>query len=77
MGPVNEVQLVEVTTDNLIRGAPKKRLWIVAAPPDRAIDLVLAAIPDGWSAQIADGYLTSEDVELLNLSPGDVRELTL
>jgi hypothetical protein len=77
MSPVKEVHLVEVTTDNLVRGAPKKRLWIVAAPSNQAIDLVLAAIPEGWSAHIADGYLTAEDVELLNLSPGDVRELTL
>jgi hypothetical protein len=76
MGSFNKVQLVEVRTDDLVRGVPKKQLWIAAAPPDQAIELVLAVIPEGWSAQLADGLVTAKDVELLKLSPGDVRELT-
>jgi len=40
------------------------------------MELVLAVIPEGWSAQLADGLVTAKDVELLKLSPGDVRELT-
>jgi hypothetical protein len=52
---------------------PKKQ---AAAPRDQAVQLVLAAIPDGWSAQVADGYLTRKEVELLKMSPGEVRQLT-
>jgi hypothetical protein len=76
MGLFNTVQVVEVTTDDLVRGIPKKQLWLAAAPPDQAVQLVLAAIPEGWCAQLADGYLTNKEVELLKLSPGEVRELT-
>jgi hypothetical protein len=76
MGSFNQIQVVEVTTDDLVRGVPKKRLWIAAAPPDEAVQLVLAAVPEGWTAHLADGHLTTKEVELLKLSPGDVRELT-
>jgi hypothetical protein len=61
---------------NFVRGVPKKQLWIAAAPPEQAVDLVLAVIPEGWTAKLADGHLTTEEVELLKLPPGEVRELT-
>ena len=67
--------LVEVATDNLA-GVPKKQLWVAAAKPDQAITLVLCAVPVGWTAAIADGRLTPEQGALLNLKPGEVRELT-
>ena len=67
--------MVQVATDNLA-GLPKKQLWVAAAKPDQAITLVLCAVPVGWTAAIADGRLTPEQGALLNLKPGEVRELT-
>ena len=75
-GSFIEIHVVEVRTDDLVRGVPKTQLWLAAAPRDQAVQLVLAAIPDGWSAQLADGYLTSKEVELLKMSPGELRKLT-
>jgi hypothetical protein len=67
--------LVEVATDNLA-GVPKKQLWVAAAKPHQAVTLVLCAVPVGWTAAIADGRLTPEQEAVLNLKPGEVRELT-
>jgi hypothetical protein len=39
------------------------------------LELVLAAIPEGWAIHLADAYLTVREVELLKLAPGHVREL--
>jgi hypothetical protein len=71
----SQFTLVQVATDNLA-GLPKKQLWVAAAKPDQAITLVLCAVPVGWTAAIADGRLTPEQGALLNLKPGEVRELT-
>jgi hypothetical protein len=76
MGSFAEIQVVQVTTDNLVRGIPKKQLWIAAAPSDQAVQLVLAVIPEGWTARLADGHLTAREVQLLKLPPGEVREPT-
>ena len=46
--PTAEIQIVEVTTDGLGRGLPKKQLWAVAAAPSDAETLVLAAVPESW-----------------------------
>ena len=48
----------------------------IAAQPDQAVTLVLCAVPLGWTATIADEPLTPEQGALLNLKPGEVRELT-
>ena len=70
----NQITLVEVATDSLA-GIPKKQLWAAAAKPDQAVTLVLCAVPVGWTATIADGRLTPEQEAILNLKPGEVREL--
>jgi hypothetical protein len=72
----DEFTLVEVTTDSSVRGVPKKQLWVAAAKPNQALTLVLCAVPEGWTASIADGRLTPEQETILNLKPGEVRELT-
>jgi hypothetical protein len=69
-------QLVEVTTDELVRGLPKKQLWVAAAKPEQAISLVLAQVPEGWAAFLLDIQLEPEEAALLRMRPGDVRELT-
>lgn len=71
----NEFTLVEVMTDSAVRGIAKRQLWVAAAKPDQAVTLVLCAVPLGWTAAISDKYLTPEQEALLNLQPGEVREL--
>ena len=70
------IQLVEVTTDDLVRGVGKKQLWAAAAGPHLAVALVLAAVPEGWAAALSDVQLKPEEVAVLKMQPGDVRELT-
>lgn len=72
----NQFTLVEVVTDSLTTGIPKRQLWVAAARPEQAVTLVLCAVPVGWTATIADGCLTPEQGAILNLKPGEVRELT-
>ena len=69
------IQLVEVTTDELVRGEPEKQLWAAAARPGLAISLVLAAVPEGWAASLSDVQLKPEEVAALKMQPGEVREL--
>jgi hypothetical protein len=72
----NQVTLVEVVTDSLETGVPKRQLWVAAAKPDQAVTLVLCAVPVGWTAAITAEHLTPEQEGILNLQPGEVRELT-
>jgi hypothetical protein len=72
----DEFHLVEVTTDELVRGLPKKQLWAAAAKREQAILLVLAEVPEGWTAVLLETRLEPEEAALLKLRPGDVRELT-
>jgi len=71
----SQFTLVQVATDNLA-GLPKKQLWVAAAKPDQAVTLVLCAVPVGWTATVAAEHLTPEQETILNLQPGEVRELT-
>ena len=53
------------------------RLWAAATPRDQAVDRVLDVIPEGWSARLLDEPIDPRVmVGLLELSPGEVRELT-
>ena len=72
----NQLTLVEVVTDGSATDLPKTQLWVAAAAPDQAITLVLAAVPEGWTATTTGGRLTPEQGAVLNLQPGEVRELT-
>jgi hypothetical protein len=68
----NQCTLVEVRTDSFI---PKRKLWVAAAKPEQAVTLVLCAVPEGWTATIADEHLPKRRA-ILNLDPGEVREVT-
>jgi hypothetical protein len=72
----NGIQLVEVTTDDLVRGVAKKQLWAAAPRPELAVALLLAAVPEGWSAALANGQIKPEEAAVLKMQPGDVHELT-
>lgn len=65
--------VVQVTADD-----NKTEIWIALAKPSQAITLVLAAVPEGWTAEVLNVALTAAQqrmFEELNLEPGDVRRL--
>jgi hypothetical protein len=75
----NSFTVVEVTADDLSPGGSKQQTWIALAKPSQALTLVLAAVPEGWTAEILDVKLTGKQqrmFEELNLKPGDVYRLT-
>jgi hypothetical protein len=70
------IQLVEVTTDIFVKGRPKKQLWIAASSREEAVSMVLAQVPEGWTASLSAARLRPDEVALLRMRAGDVRELT-
>lgn len=69
-----EYTFVEVTTDDV---PARKQLWVAAAKPSQAITLVLAEVPEGWTAHIAEHLTRAQltGLDKLNVKPGDVRRL--
>ncbi|MCP3407462.1 hypothetical protein [Bradyrhizobium sp. CCGB01] len=51
----NSFSVVQVTGDDT-----KTQIWIALAKPSQALTLVLAAVPEGWTAEVLDVALTSE-----------------
>lgn len=71
----NKFTVVEVSSDNA-----QPRVWVARAKPSQAITLVLAAAPEGATAEILDVTLApalEQQFEGLNLDPGDVCEIGL
>ena len=71
--------IVEVTADDWSAGRPRKKFWIAAAKPSQALTLVLAAVPEGWTAELVSDRVTQQRqaaLEQLNLKPGEVCKLT-
>ncbi|GMO53767.1 hypothetical protein BwDG23_65020 [Bradyrhizobium ottawaense] len=57
---------------------PAKQMWLALAKPSQALTLVLAAVPEGWTAEIVPTVLTAKQQSLfqeLNLEPGEVYRL--
>lgn len=74
----SQFTIVEVTADD-VGTRPRKQLWVAAAKPERAITLVLIAVPEGWTGRLATERLTAKQLEALQdlrLKPGEVYELT-
>ena len=71
MASTTDIQLVRVTTDDR-----ERQLWVAATPRDEAVTQILNAVPEGWTAALLTNRLTRQEVELLNLQPGEVREIT-
>jgi hypothetical protein len=70
--------LVEVTSDEG-SSVPTRQMWLAFAKPDQALTLVLAQVPEGWTAEIVPAVLTEKQQRLfeeVNLRPGEVRRLT-
>lgn len=62
--------VVEVTVDDA-----QTQVWIAVAKPSQAPTLVLAAVPEGSTAEVLDVPLMPRQQRLfeeLNLEPGDV-----
>lgn len=65
--------VVEVTADDA-----QTQVWIAVAKPSQALTLVLAAAPEGSTAEVLSVALTQKQqrmFEELNLQPGDVHRL--
>jgi hypothetical protein len=64
------VHLVRVTTDDR-----EQRLWAAATSRDDAVDCVLNAIPEGWTARLLDEVVGARADAVHGMLPGEVREL--
>jgi hypothetical protein len=65
------IHLVRITTDDR-----EHQLWVAAAHSQvEAIQLVLNAVPDGWTAALLSNKSKPAEIAVLNLKPGEVREL--
>jgi hypothetical protein len=67
----NGVHLVRVTTDE-----KEHRLWVAATAREEAVDRVLNAVPEGWSARLLDDHLKPRRDAIRTMALGEVRELS-
>jgi hypothetical protein len=65
----SEVQIVQVRTDDHVRGVARCEYWAAAAAPEQALMLVLAAVPEGWAVSLSDAPVA----ETPALRPGEIR----
>ena len=74
----NAFTIVEVTSADA-SSEPTRQMWLALAKPSQALTLVLAAVPEGWKAEIVPAVLTEKQQRLfeeVSLKPGDVYRLT-
>ena len=67
-----DIQIVEVRTDDYVRGLARKEYWAAAAAPEQAVMLVLAVVPDGWTVSLAESPAHKLPAGF-QLEPGEVR----
>jgi hypothetical protein len=68
-----EFTLVEVTSDD--PAEPDKQMWVALAKPHQAVTLVLAAVPEGWTAEVIPAVLNDRQQKLfeeLKLKHGEI-----
>jgi hypothetical protein len=73
----NTFTLVEVTSDDA--SEPTTQMWLALAKPSQAVPLVLAAVPEGWTAEVVPAVITEKQQRLfeqVDLKPGEVRKLS-
>jgi hypothetical protein len=63
---------VQVRTDDFPRG--NLQLWLAAVPRRSAVVAVLSAVPEGWTARLAELRLKQSEAEILQLPVGMVRK---
>ena len=66
---MQRIHLVRVISDN-----GERQIWLAATARDAAVDRVLDAIPEGWTASLVQRELGADEAAALNLSPGEVRQ---
>jgi len=66
---MQRVHIVRVITDS-----GERQIWLAATSRDNAIDAVLDANPEGWTASLVQRELGAEDATALNMQPGEVRQ---
>jgi hypothetical protein len=66
-----EICVVRVTPDD-----SKPELWAAATSREQAVDRVLGAVPEGWSAFLLDTRLTDTEMQSLAMISGEVRRLS-
>lgn len=66
----DHIHLVRVTTDDR-----EHQLWAAATPRDQAVDRVLDAIPEGWTARLLDDLMQPSQEMTVRMAAGEVREL--
>jgi hypothetical protein len=64
------VHLVRVTDDDRAH-----LLYATCGPRDDAVTQVLNAIPEGWTAALLPNRLSPEEIAVLAMKPGEVREI--
>lgn len=52
-----------------------QQLWAAAAPSNEAVDRVLDAISEGWTARLLEEQLKPPPDAISNMVPGEVRKL--
>jgi hypothetical protein len=73
----NSFTIVEVTSDDRVN--PVKQLWLALAKPSQAVTLVLAEVPEGWTAEIVPAVITGKRLKLfqqVKLKPGEIYKFT-
>ena len=68
-------QMVIVSMDGVVAGFTPNQLWIAAVPREEAVAAVQKRIPAFWRAALSDQRLPPKLVGLLQLRPGEVRQL--
>lgn len=69
-----EAHLLQVTTDD-----GECRFWLAVGTEEEAVQLVLDAIPEGWTAKLIDRGGTAREQALgltVGLAPGEAREVS-
>lgn len=66
---MQRIHLVRVMTNS-----GEHQIWLAATGRDQAVDRVLDAVPEGWSASLISRELGADDAATLNLKPGEVRQ---
>ena len=64
------IRLVQVTTDDR-----EHQLWVAATPREDAVNSVLDAVPEGWTAALLTSRVTPQEADALQLRPGEVRKM--
>ncbi|WP_065756974.1 hypothetical protein [Bradyrhizobium paxllaeri] len=56
-----------------------KQVWLALAKPSQAVTLVLAHVPEGWTAEVVPAVLTERQLRLfreVSLKPGEIYRIT-